>query len=205
MTAIVGYSDLLRLKQCDEQTSRKALNYIYSEAKRLEKLSFKLMKLMSLSDEKIKFENFEVNEFLENIVKSKDLVFTNNKILLDIENMVIKGDKELLEVVIRNLVENSNKAEPKDNIILIKGEKVDNKKYRISVIDKGKGIPKEHINRVTEDFYMVNKSRNSKYSGSGIGLSLVKKILDLHNSKIYIESEENVGTTVYFELEEGEK
>lgn len=205
MTAIVGYSDLLRLKQCDEQTSRKALNYIYSEAKRLEKLSFKLMKLMSLSDEKIKFENFEVNEFLENIVKSEDLVFTNNKILLDIENMVIKGDKELLEVVIRNLVENSNKAEPKDNIILIKGEKVYDKKYRISVIDKGKGIPKEHINRVTEDFYMVNKSRNSKYSGSGIGLSLVKKILDLHNSKIYIESEENVGTTVYFELEEGEK
>ena len=128
-----------------------------------------------------------------------------SKILLDVENMVIKGDKELLEVVIRNLVENSNKAEPKDNIILIKGEKVDNKKYRISVIDKGKGIPKEHINRVTEDFYMVNKSRNSQYSGSGIGLSLVKKILDLHNSKIYIESEENVGTTVYFELEEGEK
>ena len=129
---------------------------------------------------------------LKNIVKSEDLIFSNNRILLDIENTVIKGDKELLEVVIRNLVENSYKAEPKDNIILIKGEKVDNKKYRISVIDKGKGIPKEHINRVTEDFYMVNKSRNSQYSGSGIGLSLVNKILNLHNSKIYIESEENV-------------
>ena len=63
MTAIVGYSDLLRLKQCDEQTSRKALNYIYSEAKRLEKLSFKLMKLMSLSNEKIELEVFEIKKY----------------------------------------------------------------------------------------------------------------------------------------------
>ena len=101
----------------------------------------------------------------------------------------------------RNLVENAKKAKPKDNRVLIKGEKTENKKYRISVIDKGMGIPKEHISRVTEDFYMVDKSRSRESNGSGIGLSLVKKILLFHKSNINIESEENVGTVVYFYLD----
>ncbi|MCI8833543.1 MAG: hypothetical protein HFJ19_05055 [Clostridia bacterium] len=74
------------------------------------------------------------------------------------------------------------------------------RKYRISVIDNGRGIPKEHIKRVTEDFYMVDKSRSRKNGGSGIGLSLCKKIIELHESKLNIESEENVGTNVYFDL-----
>lgn len=203
ITAIVGYADLLRLKKCDEETSRKAIQYIYSETKRLENLSFKLMKLMSLTNEKIEMTTFEISEFLLKVIKAENAVVTDNKIELDIESAVVKGDKELLEVVIRNLVENANKAEPKDKKITIRGEKIQNKKYRISVIDKGRGIPKEHINRVTEDFYMVDKSRSKMNGGSGIGLSLVKKILKLHNSDIYIESEENVGTTVHFELEEG--
>ena len=201
MTSIMGYADLLRLKKCDEDTTRKALNYIYSEIKRLENLSYKLMKLMSLSDEKIEMENFEITNFIEKVVKAENTIITDNKIEINLEEAIIKGDKELLEVVTRNLIENSNKAKPKDNKILITGKIMENKKYRVSVIDKGVGIPEEHIKRVTEDFYMVDKSRSRENGGSGIGLSLVKKILNLHGSDIYIESQENVGTTVYFELE----
>ena len=171
MTAIVGYADLLRLKKCDEETSRRAIQYIYSEAKRLEKLSFKLMKLMSLSNENIEITFFEITDFIQKIVNSENFILTENKIELDIEKASVIGDKELLEVVVRNLIENSNKAEPKDKKILIRGKKIKNK-YRIFVIDKGKGIPKEHLERITEDFYMVNKARND---GSGIGLSVKKK------------------------------
>ena len=184
----MGYADLLRLKQCDEETSKKALNYIYMETKRLEKLSLKLMELMSLSDEKIKLCSFEINEFIQKVVKNENLILNGNKIETNIEKANVRGDKELLEVVIRNLIENSDKAEPKDNKIIIKGEKIENEKYKISVIDKGCGIPKEHIKRVTEDFYMVDKSRSREKNGSGIGLSLVQKILKLHGSDIYIES-----------------
>ena len=201
MTAIMGYSDLLRLKKCDEEVSQKSLNYIYSETKRLENLSLKLMKLMSLTEEKIELEDIEIFEFLEKIIKKENLN-SNIEIKFDAEKQIVKGDKELLEVVLRNLIENSKNAIPKDNKILIKGEKKENQKYRISVIDKGKGIPKEHIKRVTEDFYMVDKSRSRNNNSSGIGLSLVKKILEFHKTNIYIESEENIGTKVYFELEE---
>ncbi len=204
MTAIMGYADLLRLKKCDEELSQKALNYIYQEAKRLEELSFKLMKLMSLTNEKIKLKNINIKELINKIVKNKKFILKDIKIETNIEKYYVLGDIELLEVVIRNLVENAIKSEPKDSKVIIQGQVLSNKKYRVSVVDKGKGIPREHIKRVTEDFYMVDKSRSRTNGGSGIGLSLVKKILKLHNSDIFIESKENIGTTVYFDLEEGE-
>ena len=159
---------------------------------------------MSLSDEKLELNVIEANSFINNFVDNEDFNLTDNEIETNVEKYYIKGDKELLEVVIRNLVENANKAEPKDHKIYIKGENLGNRKYRISVSDKGKGIPKEHISRVTEDFYMVDKSRSRAGGGSGIGLSLVKKILEFHNSSIHIESKEGEGTTIYFDLKGAE-
>ncbi len=202
MTAIVGYSEMLRLKKCDEELSKKALNYIYSESKRLENLSFKLMQLMSLTEEKIELSNIDIEEFMKKIAKKSEIMLTKNKLELKLQKAIIIGDSELLEVVIRNLIENANKAEPKDHKIKIIGEKVNNEKYRIYVIDRGRGIPKEHIERVTEDFYMVDKSRSRSNGGSGIGLALVKKILELHNSELKIKSKVNEGTIIYFELKE---
>lgn len=198
MTAIIGYSDLLRLKNCSDEVRIPALNYIYSESKRLEELSYKLLSLMEISEDKIELKDVKIKEFLEKV--SKKIVLDDIQIKLDLEEGIVKIDESLLEVVIRNLVQNAKKAEPKDNCIYIIGNKKENK-YIISVIDNGIGIPKEHIQRVTEDFYMVDKSRSRKNGGTGIGLSLCKKILEFHNSKINIESEENIGTRIFFELE----
>ena len=203
MTAMMGYADLLRFKKCDEEISKKALNYIYTETKRLESLSYKLMQLMHLTDDRIDFVNVDVVNFFYKAIKIDSNVRPDITIELDIEPSVVKGDYELLEVVIRNLVENAKKSEPRDNKVFIKGRRSGTNKYRVSIIDSGKGIPKEHINKVTEDFYMVDKSRSRSNGGSGIGLSLVKKILVLHNSDICIKSMEGVGTTVYFDLEVG--
>lgn len=198
MTAIIGYSDLLRLKNCSDDVRIPALNYIYSESKRLEELSYKLLSLMKISEDKIELKDVKIKEFIEKI--SKKIVLDDIEIKLDLEEGIVKIDESLLEIVIRNLVQNAKKAEPKDDCVYIFGNKKENK-YVISVIDNGIGIPKEHIQRVTEDFYMVDKSRSRKNGGTGIGLSLCKKILEFHNSKINIESEENVGTRVFFELE----
>lgn len=198
MTAIIGYSDLLRLKNCSDEVRIPALNYIYSESKRLEELSYKLLSLMEISEDKIELKDVKIKEFLEKV--SKKIVLDDIQIKLDLEEGIVKIDESLLEIVIRNLVQNAKKAEPKDNCIYIIGNKKENK-YIISIIDNGIGIPKEHIQRVTEDFYMVDKSRSRKNGGTGIGLSLCKKILEFHNSKINIESEENIGTRIFFELE----
>ena len=198
MTAIIGYSDLLRLKKCDDETRITALNYIYSESKRLEELSYKLLSLMELSKDKIELKKLNIKSFI--LKTCRRIILENIEIKVDLEDCIVKADESLLEVVIRNLIQNAKKAEPKDLCIYITGKRRGNK-YVISIIDTGFGIPKEHINRVTEDFYMVDKSRSRKNGGTGIGLSLCKKILELHGSKINIESEENIGTKVYFELE----
>ncbi len=204
MTAIVGYSDLLRLKKCDTALTQKATQYIFTEAKRLEKLAFKLMQIQQLTDEKIEITSFSITHLMQKIAKAENSRLTQNKLQCEIEPAILKGESDLIEVVIRNLIENANKAEPKDQIIFIQGKKIQNRHYEIAVIDQGKGIPKEHITRVTEEFYRVNKARNRQQGGSGIGLSLVKKILDLHGTNLEIKSEEEVGTVVSFVLEEEE-
>ncbi len=107
----------------------------------------------------------------------------------------------MLEAVFRNLIENADKAEPKDGKITIQGKKQTDG-YHISIMDKGRGIPKDQIGRVTEDFYMVDKSRSRSNGGSGIGLSLVKRILSLHHTELQIESEEGKGTKISFVLKE---
>lgn len=199
MTAIMGYADLLRLKKCDEQIMAKALHYIYWEAKRLEELSYKMLSLMELSEERIEFKETKIKEFIEKI--SAEILLENIELKLDLEDAIVEIDENLMEVVIRNLLQNAKKAEPKDNAIIIQGKVLENQKYRISVIDKGIGIPQEHIHRVTQDFYRVDKARSKQNGGTGIGLSLCKKILELHHTILNIESGENVGTTVSFELE----
>ena len=176
MTAIIGYSDLLRL----------------------EELSYKLLSLMEISEDKIELKNTKIKDFIEKVCQK--IIVDDIEIKLDLKEANVEIDENLLEIVIRNLVQNAKKAEPKDNCIYIVGNYEGNK-YVISVIDTGIGIPKQDIQRVTEDFYMVDKSRSRKNGGTGIGLSLCKKILEFHNSKINIESEENIGTKVFFELE----
>ena len=153
---------------------------------------------MELSENKIELKTIEINKCIERILKK--IVFEDINIKINLQEAKVKTDENLLDVVIRNLVQNAIKAEPKDKNVFIEGELLDNK-YRISIVDFGKGIPKEHIERVTEDFYMVDKSRSREKGGTGIGLSLCNKILNLHNSNLHIESEEGIGTKVYFELE----
>ena len=119
MTAIMGYSDMLRLKKCDEEVAKKAVNYIYNETKRLERLSYKLMELMSLSKKEIKFEYFDIEKFM-NKISAKMFGLDEIELELCLESEIVQGEKDLLEVVIRNLVENAKKAEPKDKKVVIK-------------------------------------------------------------------------------------
>jgi two-component system phosphate regulon sensor histidine kinase PhoR len=75
------------------------------------------------------------------------------------------------------------------------------KAYTISVVDNGPGIAEEHLHRIFERFYRVDKSRAKNSGGTGLGLSIVKHIVQAHNSKISVQSEENKGTRFEFKLE----
>lgn len=200
MTSIIGYADILRSGKYDKEINIKSANYIFNEAKRLEILAHKLMDLMELSNENINLESINTVEFMNNLYNDINESLGATKLKLEIEDVYIIADKVLLEDCLRNLIDNSKKAEPKDKIIRVTGKK-EERRYKISIEDKGCGIPKEDLPRILESFYMVDKARARENGRNGIGLSICEKIAKVHNSKLIIESELDKGTCVSFYLE----
>ena len=200
MTSIIGYSDLLRNGKHSDKIRKESVNFIFTEAKRLELLSHKLMDLMGLSDGNIEFEKIVISDFINDIKTNIAILLENTELELNVEAAVVIADHSLLEDCLRNLIDNAKKSIPRDNKIAILGQKT-NDKYAISVIDKGCGISKTDLPRITESFYMVDKSRAKKDGRSGIGLAICEKIAKLHNSNLHIESELGKGTVVTLCLE----
>lgn len=108
---------------------------------------------------------------------------------------MIFGDSQLLGSVFINLIDNARKASLEGSVIELHGISLPGS-YLIRVRDHGKGIPKEEISRITEAFYMVDKSRARKEGGAGLGLALCGKIIELHQAGWQIESEPGEGTTI---------
>ncbi len=120
----------------------------------------------------------------------------------------LHGDMELLLSLFYNLLDNAVKAMDKgeDGFILLKGT-VREGGYEVKVVDNGRGIPKEEISRVTEAFYMVDKSRSRKEGGAGIGMALCQKIILLHGATLKIDSRLGEGTVmkVIFPMQAGNR
>ena len=200
MTSIIGYADILKSGKYDDETNIKSATYIFNEAKRLEKLSHKLMDLMGLSKENINIEKVDINSFMNELYNTTKDELGNIRLQLDVEKSYVLADKVLLEDCLRNLIDNSKKANPKDYLIKIIGKR-EKGKYKVSVIDSGCGIPEEEIPRITESFYMVDKARARNNGRNGIGLSICEKIAELHKSQLIIESKLGKGTKVSMYLE----
>ncbi len=200
MTSIMGYTKVLKQNKYSKEDKEKALDYIYSETKRLETLSHKLLDLTSLSEDKIIFSDINTTEFFKEIKKIASKRFQDLHLSLDIKEETILGDKELLTTCIMNLIENGYKASDTEKNIKIIGKSFEDK-YKITIIDKGIGIKKEEIDRITEDFYMIDHSRSKNTGSYGLGLGIVSKILTLHHTKLNFKSKLNKGTEVSFDLE----
>ena len=115
---------------------------------------------------------------------------------------VVHGDADLLLDLLCNLVQNAAKASAPDAPIAVHCR--DNgTAVTLEVEDHGCGIPQAEIDRVTEPFYMVDKSRARKQGGSGLGLALCKRIAAAHGSDLVIESAPGRGTTVRVTLQKG--
>lgn len=197
LTSIIGYADMLNSIHMSEEEQREAFYYIYSQGKRLENLSHKLLELAGMENTPLLKKPIKTKEMEENIRATMRPVFEakkiHGKILLD--RAVLSGDKDLLLSLLYNLLDNAVKAVENNGYILLKGTVVE-EGYEFKVVDNGRGIPKEEIARITEAFYMVDKSRSRKEGGAGIGMALCQKIVALHNGVLLIDSKEAVGTIV---------
>ena len=104
-------------------------------------------------------------------------------------------EPDLMESVCLNLLDNARKAVEKEGLIRLDGIRTEGG-YCIRVTDNGRGIPREELARITEPFYMVDKSRARTQGGSGLGLAICRRIVDLHGGQLEFESELGRGTQV---------
>lgn len=196
LTAIIGYADMLRSHKLDEEKQFLSANYIYTEGKRLETMSFRLLdiivtKRIQIEKQNVKTENlfYYLKELYEGT--------THVKISYQYENAVIRGEESLLKSVMINLIDNACKASKEGGEVEVIGRKQEDG-YCFAVKDYGVGIAAEECDKIMDAFYMVDKSRSRSRNGAGLGLALCAEILKLHGSRILIDSRLGEGSCFRF-------
>jgi two-component system phosphate regulon sensor histidine kinase PhoR len=114
---------------------------------------------------------------------------------------MVKADRERIQQVLSNLIENSIKYGKEGGTTEVSIEDLIKNKVIVRVTDNGEGIGNEHLPRLFERFYRVDKSGSRKEGGSGLGLAIVKHIVEAHHEKIYVESQVGIGSEFSFTLE----
>ena len=205
LTMIKAYAEMARdLNQNDKEKLEDNLNIIIDETDRLNILVNDILNLSKLeaNKEELILTEFDLVELIKNIVKKFNIIKeTENYIfILDLpKKAIVTGDFNKISQVIYNLLNNAINYTGKD--LKVKIEVIENKKnYFINIIDTGKGIKKEDINLIWDKYYKNEKNHKRNKIGTGIGLSIVKNILDKHNFKYGVKSEVGKGTTFYFEI-----
>lgn len=200
LTSIIGYADMLRSRKLDEEKSLLSANYIYTEGKRLETMSLRLLDIIVTKKEGAKMQKVPTETFFE-YLRSMFRPNENVQFEFTYEQAVVQADVSLIQTVLVNLVDNACKASEQGGRIEISGHAVQDG-YRFTVTDHGIGIPEEELSKITQAFYMVDKSRSRSRNGAGLGLALCTEILTLHDSKLEFESVLGEGTSVGFLLQE---
>lgn len=197
LTSVIGYSEMLRSLELSEEEQILSADTIYKQGKRLERLSQKMLELVSVGKQKVVFKEIEARTLFEEVELFVRVLLKQKQIRLciSVQAGTIWGDSDLLCSLFGNLIENAAKASQKDSVIEFSGEKQE-EGYLVSVRDHGCGMKAEEISKITEAFYRIDKSRARKEGGAGLGMALCDRIVSLHGAEWNIESAEQEGTKV---------
>ena len=201
MTAIIGYADTLLTVRLSPKRQEIALDYIRNECRRLSRLSVKMLELTGLYETgEARFAPTEnsVKSFLEDSRQLNLCRLKEKNICLELQcepaDLKKNFDKDLMLSLVNNFIDNAVKASADNSRLILEATA-----EKLMVQDFGKGIPAEDLDKVTEAFYMVDKSRSRANGSVGLGLALCKKIADIHGFQMKIESEIGKGTCVFIE------
>jgi len=150
--------------------------------------------------------NFVIQDVIKEVFESISLKAENNQITFSIKKgcespLSVFADKEKIKQVILNLFENSIKYGNPGGHIIASMYKTDGKRILVEISDDGIGIDEKHLSRIFERFYRTEEGRSRDVTGSGLGLSICKHIIEAHGQTIHVRSTEGVGTTIGFTLE----
>ncbi len=191
----------------DENIRDKYLNRINKSVERLTYIVKDLDMITELESGNLKLEQkpFNILALTRDIFDLLEIKAQNNNVILRIENPIdipirVTGDIERIEQVLTNLIVNAINHSAKENAEVTVSFQTSGNKIKTTIKDNGIGIKPEHLERIFERFYRIDKSRSRTHGGSGLGLSIVKHILEAHGEKIQVSSTFGEGTEFYFLL-----
>ena len=202
LTAIKGFVETM-LGDVQKQDHKRYLDIIKRHTDRLINIVKDLMMLSSLERQSsLEIEDVSLGELIEQTRKVYDQPLKEKglslRIEFDDEHIVLKADPFKLEQVFINLIDNAIKYTEQGGISI----KVSHEQKYVAIVieDTGIGMSANHLAKIFERFYVVDKSRSRKVGGTGLGLSIVKHILLLHNATITVQSNVGIGTTFTIHL-----
>jgi len=149
------------------------------------------------------FENVDLYKLTEEVFEQFEDKADKRDVRLRIEDpghkVIVHADWQRISQVMTNLISNAIKHSFDGNEVVVSFD-INKKNVIVSIRDQGEGISHEHLNRIFERFYRVDKSRSREKGGTGLGLAIVKHILEGHNSKAEVESTVGKGSTFSFKL-----
>lgn len=198
----------------DKKVNRKFLQKARKHADRLSNLVEDLLVITQLEsgDVEMNMDPFNMYDLVLEVLDSLEYKFTRKGRNIDyklmaegMEDVVVIGDEERIEQVLRNLIDNAVKYGDSQGTITIALEEYAGNKMLVKVIDQGDGIAPEHLPRIFERFYRVDKSRSRDKGGTGLGLSICKHFIEAHQETLWVESKAGEGTTFQFTLSKAEE
>ena len=205
---VQGYIDTLLDGAMEDETIRK--KYLKRAEKGVERLIYIVEDLdmitkLESGELHLEISEFDIIELIQSVFDLLEMKAEKKKIKFHLENndvsVYVRGDKGKLQQVIQNLLVNSIKYGKEGGETEVSVMNFTNKKIVVRVTDNGEGIEQQNIPRLFERFFRVNKSGSRSEGGSGVGLAIVKHIVEAHKQKIYVESEFGVGSEFSFTIE----
>lgn len=207
LALVRGYAGLLRAEEMgpvnEEQAS--VLAIIDEKAQSISRLIEDILTLGRISPDTLELGIVELNELCATAVEGAALVNSLRQLNFETElvpgTYMMEGDRDRLNQVLDNLLGNAAKFSPPNSTIRLRTS-VDpsGTRFQIAITDQGIGIPASKLPHIFERFYQADRSIKHQYGGAGLGLSIVKRIVEAHGGTVYAESQENQGSTFIVEL-----
>ena len=203
LVTVRGYAELYRMGAIkSKQDLNEAMGRIESEAIRMSGLVESLLTLTRMDElDNLKKEPTDLIELAQASVKDASVAHQEISFRVSSElkscNLEIDGDR--IKQVLTNLLANAARFAPKSSEVTVDVREREDK-IRVSVIDRGEGVPESLREKIFDRFYRIDNSRNRETGGSGLGLAIAKSIIDAHNGRIWVEETQGGGATFVFEL-----
>lgn len=197
----------------DEEVNRRFLEKAMRNINRLIYLTNDLMEISKLETGELKssMQPLNLHNVVADVVESMQFKASDEGVILEMgeigENLLVNADRNQIKQVLVNLIENAIKYnKPGGQVkVGVKTDTGDKRRVEVYVRDTGIGIEPRYIDRVTERFFRIDKSRSREKGGTGLGLAIVKHIMEAHGEEFRIESNPNQGSTVSFTLTKAER